>query len=44
MSKKKGPADFRNSEDGRFVTPDYARRNPNTTEKEHNRPPPKKRT
>jgi len=42
MSKKsnsgpKGPADNRNSKNGRFVTEDYARRNKDTTEKEHNR-------
>ena len=39
--KDKGPADYRNSENGRFVKEDYAKAHPKTTEKEHNRPPPK---
>jgi len=42
MSKEKGPADFRSAKTGRFVTEKYAKSHPNTTEKEHNRPPPKK--
>lgn len=43
--KDKGPADFRNSDTGRFVKEDYAKKHPSTTEKEHNRPPepPKKK-
>ena len=39
---KKGPPNFRNSGTGRFVTERYAEKHPKTTEKEHNRPPPKK--
>jgi hypothetical protein len=39
MAKSKGPADYRNSGNGRFVTEDYAKKHPKTTEKEHNRPP-----
>ena len=42
MSKAKGPADYRNSENGRFVKEPYAKTHPKTTEKEHNRPPAKK--
>lgn len=38
-----GPADFRSSETGKFVKPDYAKSHPKTTEKEHNRPSPKKK-
>jgi hypothetical protein len=42
MSKKdKGPPDFRDSKSGHFVKEDYAKKHPDTTEKEHNRPPPK---
>lgn len=40
MSKPKGPADYRSSVTGRFVTERYAQTHPRTTEKEHNRPPP----
>ncbi|WP_312002769.1 hypothetical protein [Stenotrophomonas sepilia] len=40
MSSKKGPADFRSSETGRFVTERFAENHPRTTQKEHNRPPP----
>lgn len=40
MNKSKGPADYRSSESGRFVTERYAEKHPRTTEKEHNRPPP----
>ncbi len=42
MTKDKGPADFRNSKDGKFVKEEFAKKNPSKTEKEHNRPPPKK--
>jgi hypothetical protein len=38
----KGPTDFRNSKDGKFVTEGYAKKHPATTEGEHNRKPPKK--
>jgi hypothetical protein len=41
MAKDKGPADYRDSKTGEFVKPDYAKKHPSTTEKEHNRPPPK---
>lgn len=40
-SKGKGPADYRSAKSGRFVTEKYGKGHPNTTEKEHNRPPPK---
>lgn len=40
MSSKKGPADFRSSETGRFVTERFADTHPRTTQKEHNRPSP----
>lgn len=39
--KQKGPADYRNSEDGRFVPKEYAKEHPKNTEKEHNRQPTK---
>jgi hypothetical protein len=39
---KKGPPDFRSAKSGKFVTEKYAKTHPSTTEKEHNRPPPKK--
>jgi hypothetical protein len=39
----KGPTDFRNSKNGRFVDEKYAKQHPATTEAEHNRPPPKKK-
>lgn len=42
-SKDKGPADYRSAKDGRFVTERFAKTHPATTEKEHNRPPPKKK-
>ena len=42
MGKSKGPADYRNSETGRFVKEQYAKTHPKTTEKEHNRPLQKK--
>ncbi len=42
MSKAKGPADYRSAETGRFVKEQFAKTHPKTTEKEHNRPPPKK--
>lgn len=42
MTKKQSnPPDFRSAKSGRFVTEDYAKRNPDTTVKERN-PPPKK--
>lgn len=37
MAKDKGPADYRSSKTGQFVTPGYAKTHPSTTEKEHNR-------
>ena len=37
-AKNKGPADYRKSTDGRFTTVEYARKHPDKTEKEHNRP------
>jgi len=40
MPNKKGPPDYRDSGDGKFVTKKYAETHPKTTEKEHNRPPP----
>jgi hypothetical protein len=40
-AKNKGPVDYRNSGNGRFVTPEYAKTHKNTTEGEHNRPPAK---
>lgn len=40
-NKSKGPADYRSSKTGEFVKKDYAQKHPATTEKEHNRPPPK---
>jgi hypothetical protein len=42
-SKDKGPATPRSSKTGKFVTPDYAKKHPSTTETEHNRPKPKKK-
>ncbi len=42
MPNKKGPADYRDSGSGRFVKPGYAKTHPKTTEKEHNRPKPKR--
>jgi hypothetical protein len=33
----KGPGDARSSKSGRFVTKDYAKKHPNSTETEHNR-------
>jgi hypothetical protein len=42
MSKNKGPADHRSSETGRFVKEEFAKRNPEKTQREHNRSPPKK--
>lgn len=42
-SKTKGPADYRSSKSGRFVTEKYAKSHPATTEKEHNRPSPSKK-
>lgn len=38
-SKQKGPVDYRNAVTGRFRTPESAKRHPNTSEAEHNRPP-----
>lgn len=43
MADKKGPADYRNAKNGKFVKKGYADKHPNTTEKEHNRPPAKKK-
>jgi hypothetical protein len=43
MAKAKGPADYRSSKTGRFVTKKYATTHEGTTEKEHNRPQPKKK-
>ena len=40
--KDKGPPDYRDAGSGKFVTPGFAKNHPKTTEKEHNRPPPKK--
>jgi len=40
MTKNKGPADYRSSESGRFVTEKFAERHKSTTQQEHNRPPP----
>jgi hypothetical protein len=37
MSKAKGPADYRDSKTGQFVTKKYADTHKSTTEKEHNR-------
>ena len=42
MAKDKGPPSYRDSGTGEFVTPDYAKAHPKTTEKEHNSPPSKK--
>lgn len=42
MAKDKGPPSYRDSGDGKFVTPGYAKTHPGSTEKEHNSPPPKK--
>ncbi|MFL6858817.1 MAG: hypothetical protein ACJ8EB_13035 [Allosphingosinicella sp.] len=42
MSKAQGPADFRSAKTGRFVKESYAKKHPNITEQEHNRPAPKK--
>lgn len=39
----KGPATFRDAGTGEFVTKRYAETHPKTTEKEHNKPPPKKK-
>jgi hypothetical protein len=39
-SKDQGPPSSRDSGSGRFVTEDYAKRHPRTTETEHNRPKP----
>jgi len=39
MADKKGPADYRSSESGKFVKPEFAKTHPKTTEKEHNRKP-----
>ena len=33
---------YRSAETGRFVKENFAKTHPKTTEKEHNRPPPKK--
>lgn len=41
--KDKGPATSRNSKNGEFVTPEYAKKHPATTETEHNRPKPTKK-
>jgi len=41
MASKKGPPNYRDSKKGTFVTEQYAKRHPATTETEHNRPPPK---
>lgn len=41
MASKKGPPNYRDSKSGEFVTERYAKTHPATTEKEHNRPPPK---
>ncbi len=41
MAKDKGPPSYRDSGTGQFVTEKYADKHPKTTEKEHNRPPPK---
>ncbi len=42
MADKKGPPNYRDAGDGKFVTKRYAENHPKTTEKEHNKPPPKK--
>jgi hypothetical protein len=42
MPKDKGPPTYRDSKTGEFVTKKFAEKHPNTTEKEHNSPPPKK--
>ncbi|WHZ20474.1 MAG: hypothetical protein OJF55_002623 [Rhodanobacteraceae bacterium] len=39
MASKKGPPNYRDSGSGKFVTEQYAKRHPRTTEEEHNRPP-----
>jgi len=41
MPSKKGPPNYRDAGTGKFVTEKYAEKHPKTTEKEHNRPPPK---
>ncbi|MBL0320170.1 MAG: multidrug transporter [Alphaproteobacteria bacterium] len=41
MTSKKGPPNYRSSVTGNFVTEDYAKKHPKTTQKEHNRPPSK---
>ena len=43
VTKGKGPADYRSAKSGRFVTEGYGKRHPNTTVKEHNRPPTKRK-
>ena len=43
MSNKKGPPNYRSAVDGKFVTKKYAEKHPRTTEKEHNKTPPKKK-
>jgi hypothetical protein len=40
--KPRGPADYRSAKTGKFVTPNFAKTHKATTEKEHNRPGPKK--
>jgi hypothetical protein len=42
MAKDKGPPSYRDAGTGHFVTPDYAKSHPKTTEREHNNPPPKR--
>jgi hypothetical protein len=42
MAKAKGPASYRSSKTGKFVTKKYGESHKNTTEKEHNKPPRKK--
>jgi len=42
MATKKGPPNYRSAKTGKFVTEQYAKRHPSTTEKEHNKPQPKK--
>ncbi len=43
MAKDKGPPTYRDSGSGEFVKKGYADKHPKTTEKEHNRPPPKEK-
>jgi len=41
MADKKGPPDYRSAKTGKFVPESFAKTHKATTEKEHNRPPPK---